>query len=80
MPPNVGVHDRTPERRDTGDRVQFRAEIDAYVAHLYGLTRNEFAYILDTFPVLKRKELTTFGEFKSKRKCLDEFDRIRSML
>lgn len=74
--PHCGVHDRMPDRRDTGDRAQFRAEIDAYVAHLYGLSHDEFAYILDTFPVLKRKEEKAFGEFKSKRKCLEEYDRI----
>jgi hypothetical protein len=78
--PACGVHDRTPDRRDTGDRAQLRAEIDAYVAHLYGLTRDEFAYILDTFPVLKRKEQQAFGEFMSKRKCLEEYDRIGSTL
>ncbi|MEI8245310.1 MAG: DNA methyltransferase [Lentisphaerota bacterium] len=74
--PACGVYDRTADRRDTGDRAQLRAEIDAYVAHLYGLSRDDFSYILDTFPVLQRKELAIFGEFKTKRKCLEEFDRI----
>jgi len=74
--PHCGVHDRLPDRRDIGNRAQLRAEIDAYVAHLYGLSRDDFAYILDTFPVLKKKEKKAFGEFISKRKCLEEFDRI----
>lgn len=78
--PHCGVHDRLPDRRDTGDRAQLRAEIDAYVAHLYGLTRDEFSYILGTFPVLKRKEEQAFGEFMSKRKCLEEYDRIATIL
>ena len=78
--PHCGVHDRLPDRRDTGDRAQLRAEIDAYVAHLYGITRDDFAYILDTFPVLKRKEEKAFGEFMSKRKCLEEYDRIGRIL
>jgi len=78
--PHCGVHDRLPDRRDTGDRAQLRAEIDAYVAHLYGLNREDFAYILDTFPVLCRKEEQAFGEFKSKRKCLEEYDRIGGIL
>jgi len=78
--PACGVYNRTADRRDTGDRAQLRAEIDAYVAHLYGLTRDEFAYILDTFPVLKRKEEQAFGEFMSKRKCLEEYDRIATIL
>lgn len=78
--PPCGVHDRLPDRRDTGTRAQLRAEIDAYVAHLYGLTGNEFSYILDTFPVLKKKEEKVFGEFMSKRKCLEEYDRLAQIL
>jgi hypothetical protein len=78
--PHCGVHDRMADRRDTGDRAQLRAEIDAYVAHLYGLSRDDFAYILDTFPVLKKKEMKAFGEFMSKRKCLEEYDRIGLVL
>ncbi len=78
--PYCGVHDRLPDRRDTGDRAQLRAEIDAYVAHLYGLNRDDFDYILDTFPVLKKKENKAFGEFMSKRKCLEEYDRIKQIM
>ena len=78
--PHCGVNDRLPDRRDTGDRAQLRAEVDAFVAHLYGLSRDEFDYILDTFPVLKKKEEKAFGEFMSKRKCLEEFDRIANIL
>ncbi len=78
--PDCGVHDRLPDRTDTGDRAQLRAEIDAYVAHLYGLSRDDFSYILNTFPVLKRKEEKAFGEFMSKRKCLEEYDRIEKVL
>ena len=72
-----GLHDRKPDRRDDGDRAQTRAELDALIAHLYGLTREEFSYILDTFPVLRRKELAAFGEFQSKRKALEEFERFQ---
>jgi hypothetical protein len=32
-----------------------RAELDALIAHLYGLASNEFACILDFFPVLRTK-------------------------
>ena len=73
-----GLHDRKPDRRDDGDRAQTRAELDALIAHLYGLTRDEFSYILDTFPVLRRKELAAFGEYQSKRKSLEEFDRFQN--
>jgi hypothetical protein len=36
-----------PEERD-----QLRAEIDGLVAHLYGLTEEEFAHVVRTFPVV----------------------------
>lgn len=75
--PSSGLHDRKPDRRDDGDRAQTRAELDALIAHLYGLTREEFSYILDTFPVLRRKELAAFGEYQSKRKALEEFERFQ---
>lgn len=74
--PGCGLHDRKPDRRDDGDRAQTRAELDALIAHLYGLTKAEFAYILDTFPVLRRKEIAAFGEYQSKRKALEEYDRF----
>jgi len=77
---SYGLYDRLPDSRDTGDRAQVRAEIDAYVAHLYGLSRDDFADILDTFPVLRRKEEQAFGEFMSKRKCLEEYDRLAQVL
>ncbi len=37
---------------DPAERQQLRDEIDALVAHLYGLTRDEFDHILGTFPLV----------------------------
>ncbi len=34
------------------ERAKLRAELDGLVAHLYGLTEEEFAYILTTFPLV----------------------------
>jgi len=75
-----GLHELLPDQGITGHRSQVRTEIDAYVAHLYSISRNDFAYILDTFPVLKKKEEKAFGEFMSKRKCLEEYDRIKIVM
>ena len=33
-------------------RGKLRAELDGIIAHLYGLTEEEFAYILTTFPIV----------------------------
>jgi hypothetical protein len=37
---------------DPAERAKLRAELDGLVAHLYGLTYDEFAYILTTFPLV----------------------------
>jgi hypothetical protein len=37
---------------DPTHRAKLRAELDGLVAHLYGLTEEEFAYILTTFPLV----------------------------
>ena len=34
------------------ERAKLRAELDGLIAHLYGLTEEEFAYILTTFPLV----------------------------
>ncbi|MBK8022311.1 MAG: hypothetical protein IPK19_12995 [Chloroflexi bacterium] len=37
---------------DPAERQRLRDAIDARVAHLYGLTRDEFDHILGTFPLV----------------------------
>jgi len=37
------------------ERAEIRAELDAMVAHLYGLTYEEFRHILGTFPIVKEE-------------------------
>ena len=34
------------------ERNQLRTELDGIIAHIYGLTEEEFAYILSTFPIV----------------------------
>ena len=37
---------------DPTERAKLRAELDGMIAHLYGLTEEEFAHILTTFPIV----------------------------
>jgi hypothetical protein len=69
-------------------RAQLRAELDAYYARLYDLTRDELRYILDpadvmgddypseTFRVLKKNEIREFGEYRTGRLVLEAWDRL----
>ncbi len=40
---------------DPVERAAYRAQLDGIIAHLYGLTQEEFAYILTTFPIVKQE-------------------------
>jgi hypothetical protein len=45
---------------------QARAELDAIIAHCYGLTKDEFAHILNTFPIVKDEVKTAaLGAYKN---------------
>lgn len=39
---------------DPAERGRLRSELDGLIAHLYGLTEEEFAYILTTFPLVSQ--------------------------
>ncbi|MBR2210514.1 MAG: hypothetical protein IJ896_03440 [Fibrobacter sp.] len=69
-------------------RAKLRAELDAYFAKLYGLSRRDLEYILDpkavmgddypseTFRVLRDAELSTYGEYRTQRLTLEAWDRM----
>ena len=81
-------YDGPPYAFDPDRRAQLRAELDAYYARLYGLTRDELRYILDpaevagpdypseTFRVLKNNELPEFGEYRTQRLVLAARDAL----
>ncbi len=49
---SVGLRDHTAGATDPATRARLRAELDGMIAHLYGLTEEEFAHILATFPLV----------------------------
>jgi len=82
---DMGYHGE-PFRWDEERRAHLRAELDAYYARLYGLTRDELRYILDpkdvygqdfpgeTFRVLKKKEIKRYGEYRTRSLVLEKWD------
>jgi hypothetical protein len=71
---------------DDDRRAHIRAELDARIARLYGVSRDDLRYILDphdvegpdfpgeTFRVLKEKELRQYGEYRTRRLVLAAWD------
>ena len=71
------AHDMEPFARDLGylgepfkwddeDRRHLRARLDALYFHLYGLSRDDAAYVLDTFPIVRRQDETQFGSYRTR--------------
>lgn len=83
-------YDGPPFAWDEGRRARLRAELDAFYARAYGLTRDELRYILDpadvkgpdypseTFRVLKEKEIRQHGEYRTRRLVLEAWDRMEA--
>ena len=88
---DAGLRDHRDGATDAAERARLRAELDAYYAKLYGLTRDELRYILDpadvlgddypseTFRVLKNKELREFGEYRTQRLVLAAWDALEEV-
>ena len=71
------AHDMAPFARDLGydgppfvwdeeERRHLRARLDALYFHLYGLTKEDAEYVLDTFPIVRREDKTAFGRYRTR--------------
>jgi hypothetical protein len=59
---------------DVDERSRIRAELDAYFFHLYGLDRDDVDYVMETFPIVKRKDEAQHGTFRTKELILAAYD------
>ena len=76
------AHDMAPFARDLGyevppfvwneeERRHLRARLDALYFHLYGLSRDDAGYILDTFPIVRRERTNkAFGRYRTREMIL----------
>jgi hypothetical protein len=81
-------HEGPPFAWDEDRRAQLRAELDAWYALAYGLSRDELRYVLDpkdvmgedypseTFRVLKTNEERKYGEYRTRRLVLAAYDAL----
>lgn len=67
-------YDGPPFRWDPERRFLLRCELDAAFFHLYGISRDDAAYVLDTFPIVKRNDEKDHGEYRTQRVILEIHD------
>jgi len=73
-------YDRPPLRCNEDRRFLLRCELDAASFHLYGVERDDVDYILETFPIVKCKDVEKHGDFRTKLVILDIYDRLQQAL
>ena len=61
---------------DPGRRFLLQCEIDAAFFNLYGISRSDTAYVLDTLGVLEQSEQREYGEYRTKRVVLEIYDAL----
>lgn len=69
-------YDGPPFRWDPDRRFLLRCELDAAFFHLYGISRDDADYILETFPIVRKNDEKAHGEYRTKRVILDIYDEL----
>jgi hypothetical protein len=69
-------YDGPPFRWDLTRRDLLRAELDAACFHLYDVERDDVDYIMETFPIVKKKDVARHREYRTKRLILERYDAI----
>jgi hypothetical protein len=70
--------DGQPFQWDDERRFLIRAELDALFFRLYGIERDDVDYIMETFPIVKRKDIAQYGSYRTKEIILEFYDRMAS--
>jgi hypothetical protein len=73
-------YDGPPFRWDNERRFLIRCELDAAYFHLYGIARDDVNYIMETFPIVKRKDEAQFGEYRTRRVILEVYDAMQQAI
>lgn len=63
-----------PLKWNDKERFKLQCELDAIFVHLYGLEKDEMDYILETFPIVKRKDIARYGSYRTKETILQLYD------
>jgi hypothetical protein len=69
----LGYHG-PPFRWDEARRFTLLCELDAIYFRLYQIPREDVGYMLDSFPIVRRKDEAQFGEYRTKRVILERYD------
>jgi hypothetical protein len=67
-------YDGPPFRWDCERRFVLRCELDAALFHMYGISRDDTDYIMETFPIVKRKDIEKHGRYLTRETICAIYD------
>ena len=70
-------YDGPPFHWNAERRFLLRCELDAAYFHLYGIERDDVDYMMETFPIVKRKDEKQYGEYRTKRVIVEIYDEMK---
>jgi hypothetical protein len=72
-------YDGSPFIWNEDRRFLMRCELDALYFHLYQISRDDIDYIMETFPIVKRKDEARYGEYRTKQVILEMYDQMAAL-
>ena len=66
-----------PFRWDEERRFHLQCELNAAFFHVYDIERSDVEYILETFPIVKKKDIKFHGDFRTKLQILEIYDAMQ---
>lgn len=64
-----------PERR-----FLLQSELDAAYFHLYRIKRSDVEYIMEAFPIVKRRDITSYKRYRTKEQVLEIYDLMQKTI
>jgi hypothetical protein len=63
-----------PKQWNHEERFRVQCEIDGILARVYGLDESDIDYVLDTFSIIKRKDESKFGSYRTKEEIIRHYN------
>lgn len=71
---------QSPASWAAGGRDRLRAELDACFFLLFGIAREDVDYVMESFPIVKRKDIAAHGTFRTKDLILEVYDAMQAAI
>jgi hypothetical protein len=73
-------YDSSPFMWNHDRRMLIRNELDAFCFLLYRISRDDVGYIMETFPIVKRKDIAQYGTYRTKDTILEIYDAMQKAI